>query len=624
MDLRLLHYYNQELHYLRELGGEFAKAFPKIAGRLGLDSFECADPYVERLLEGFAFLAARVQLKMDAEFPRFTQHLLAMVYPHYLAPLPSIAVVQMQPDASTGTLNSGFTVPRHSVMHSRLGTDEQTPCDYRTAHDVTLWPIEVTEASYFFGKEPVSFIKSFDQWQIKAGVRLKIRTNVAGLLLSHLSLDKLTFYLHGTDERPALLYEQLIAHALGVALWPTQRPMPWCETLPPAAIQTVGFDDNESLLPYTARSFSGYRLLQEYFACPQRFRFFEISGLQPILRRCQSAEIELVIPLRHSQPRLEQAVEASQFALFCTPAINLFPKRADRIHLTDQVTEHHVVVDRTRPLDFEVYRIQKVVGLGEGGEEQEFLPLYATTDHASQHDLAYYTVHRMPRLTSTRQKQRGPRSSYLGGEVFLTLVDGHCAPYRRDLRQLAVEAWCTNRDLPLHIPIGIGDTDFTLISGAPVASIRVLAGPTKPKPAHPDGEIAWRLISHLTLNYLSLTDNSPEQGAVALRELLALYGDKADAAIAKQIEGVRSINAKSVTRRALTQGPIAFARGLEITVTFDETAFAGSGILGLGAVLEQFFARYVAINSFTETVLATTDRGEIMRWPARMGQRHRL
>lgn len=625
MDPRLLAYYNRELQHLREMGGEFAREFPKIAGRLGLEGFECADPYVERLLEGFSFLAARVQLKMDAEFPRFTQHLLEIIYPHYLTPTPSMAVVQFQPDAAEGTLDQGFIIPRTSELHSLLGKGEQTACEYRTAHEVTLWPIELSDVQYFAGKEPVAQLELPNLHKVRAGIRLRLRTTVPGLNFNKLSLERLPLFLHGGDEIPAQMYEQLLANTVFIMARPGQRPAPWYEVIPGHPIQRLGFADDQALLPQTPPSFQGYRLLHEYFAFPQRYLFVELGGLGAAVRRCAEPEMEVLILLDRANPRLETVLEKQHIALFCTPAINLFPKRADRIHLSDQFVEPHVVPDRTRPMDFEVYQIKSVTGIGAEGEEQEFWPFYAAYDHLDQREQrAFYTLHRMPRLLSSSQKRSGPRSSYIGNEVFLALVDANEAPYRANLRQLAVTTLCTNRDLPLHMPIGLGDADFTMTSGAPVRSVRCLAGPTKPQPSHAHGDTAWRLISHLSLNYLSLTDSSERQGAAAFRELLALYGDVAEAATRKQIDGVRSIRSVPITRRAPIAGPIAFARGLEVNITLDEAAFEGAGIFLLGAVLEQFFAKYVSINSFTETVVHSSERGEIMRWPARIGKRHTL
>ena len=625
MDPRLLEYYNRELQHLREVGGEFAKEFPKIAGRLGLEGFECADPYVERLLEGFGFLAARVQLKLDAEFPRFTQHLLEIIYPHYLAPTPSMLVAQFQPDPTEGALDQGFVIPRGSELRSLLGKGDQTPCEYRTAHEVTLWPVELTEVQYFAGKEPVALLDLPDLNKVRAGVRLRLRTTLPGLTFDKLALERLTLFLHGGDELPMRVYEQLLSNTVLMVVRPGQRPAPWHEVVPGERIRRLGFADEQALLPYAPPSFRGYRLLHEYFVFPQRYLFVELVGLGPAVRRCADSELEILILLNRANAVLENSLETEHFALFCAPAINLFPKRADRIHLSEQVAEHHVVPDRTRPMDFEVYQVNGVTGIGAEGEEQEFLPFYAAYDRLDQHEQrAFYTMRRLPRQLSSQQRRSGPRSSYIGSEAFLSLVDAGEAPYRSNLKQLAVTALCTNRDLPLHMPIGLGETDFSMTSGAPVGSVRCLAGPTKPRPSHAHGDTAWRLISHLSLNYLSLADTDRRQGAVALRELLALYGDLAEASIRKQIDGVHSIQAVPVTRRAPIPGPIAFARGLEVTVTLDEAAFEGEGIFLLGAVLERFFTKYASINSFTETVVRSTERGEIMRWPARIGRRHTL
>ena len=625
MNPRLLDYYNRELQHLREMGGEFAREFPKIAGRLGLEGFECADPYVERLLEGFSFLAARVQLKMDDEFPRFTQHLLEMIYPHYLLPTPSMLVAQFRPEPTEGSLAQGFVIPRGSELRSLLGKDEQTSCEYRTAHDVTLWPLELTEAQYFAGKEPVAQLDLPDLPKVRAGIRLRLRSTLPGLSFDKMGLERLPLFLQGSDTLPARLYEQLLANAVMLVARPGQRPAPWHEVIAKSAIRRVGFEDEQALLPCTPPSFQGYRLLHEYFSFPQRYLFVELGGLGPATRRCTGDELELLILLNRVDPALENVVAAENFTLFCAPAINLFPKRADRIHLNDQVAEHHVVPDRTRPMDFEVYQITGVTGIGTEGEEQEFLPFYASYDRVSQRDLrSYYTIHRLPRLLSTRQRRVGPRSSYVGSEVYLALVDADEAPYRTGLRQLAVTTVCTNRDLPLHMPIGRGDTDFTLASGAPVRSVRCVAGPTRPRPSHAHGDTAWRLISHLALNYLSIADTDPHQGAVALRQLLALYGELAEMATRRQIDGVNSVQTVPITRRAPVPGPIAFARGLEVTVTLDEAAFEGVGIFLMGAVLERFFAKYVSINSLTETVVRSTERGEIIRWPVQIGRRHTL
>jgi type VI secretion system protein ImpG len=623
MDPRLLKYYNHELQHIREMAGEFALEYPKIAGRLGLDSFECADPYVERLLEGFAYLSARVQLKVDAEFPRFTQHLLEMVYPHYLSPTPSMAVVQLQPDLMEGSLNEGFLIPKETALRSQIGKGEQTACEYRTAHDLTLWPIELVEAEYLNGVGAVANLGIPSLSGLKAAIRLRLKTT-AGLTFNQIKLDNLPLYLRGVGEVPMQIYEQLHANSIAVVVQPINRPLAWQHIIKQSAVLPVGFTQEEALLPYTPRSFQGYRLLQEYFAFPERYMFAELTQLQSALQQCEDNEIDIIILLNRSNPRLVNEIDATRFALFCSPAINVFPKRADRIHLTNQTNEYHIVPDRTRPLDYEVYQIRDVTGFGATADNQQtFLPFYqASSDASHAQQRAYYSVIRSPRVISTKQKLQGPRSSYVGNEIFIAIVDSNEAPFNSELRQLGLETLCTNRDLPLQLPIGIGDTDFTIQTGAPVKSIRCLSGPTKPRPSNAHKDTAWKLINHLSLNYLSLLNNNEKEGATAFRSLLSLYGDNSDLSFRKQIEGVLSIQSKPIVRRINTAGPIVFGRGLEITVTVDEAAFEGSGVFLLGMVLEQFFAQYVSLNSFTETVLKTSDRGEIMRWPTRLGQRH--
>ncbi len=623
MDPRLLKYYNHELQHIREMAGEFALEYPKIAGRLGLDGFECADPYVERLLEGFAYLSARVQLKVDAEFPRFTQHLLDMVYPHYLAPTPSMAVVQLQPDLMEGSLNEGFLIPRTTPLRSQIGKGEQTACEYRTAHDLTLWPIELIEAEYLSGAGTVANLGAPSLPGLKAGIRLRLKST-AGLKFNQLKLNNLPLYLRGAGELPMQIYEQLLANSIAVVVQPTSKPLAWQHIIKQGAVLPLGFAEAEALLPYTPRSFQGYRLLQEYFAFPERYMFVELTQLQAALQQCTANEVDIVILLSRSNSRLINEIDVSRFALFCTPAINVFPKRADRIHLTNQTHEYHVVPDRTRPLDYEVYQIREITGFGSASDDQQaFLPFYqAGSDASHQQRRAYYSVMRSPRVVSSKQKLQGPRSSYIGNEVYIAIVDSNEAPFKTDLKQLGVELLCTNRDLPLQLPIGIGKTDFTIQTGAPVDCIRCLSGPTKPRPSNAHKDTAWKLINHLSLNYLSIINNDDQQGATALRSLLSLYGDNSEASFRKQIEGVISIHSKPVVRRINTSGPIVFGRGLEITLTVDETAFEGSGVFLLGMVLEQFFAHYVSLNSFTETVLTSSDRGEIKRWPTRLGQRH--
>jgi type VI secretion system protein ImpG len=627
MDPRLLRYYEAELGHLSEMGAEFAQQFPKIAARLGINGTKVADPYVERLIDGAAFLAARVQLKLDSEFPRFTQSLLEIVYPHYLAPTPSMLIAQLHPDRNDPGLASGArTVPRGTTLHSIGGPDDATACEFRTAHDVTLWPLEVVSASYFSYAPDLPLNTLPIAQRIKGGLRIRLKTT-AGLNFAQTKIDRLCFYLAKRDDVANKLLELCLATGLGVLVRPMGARPSDITLLPASAIRPVGFSDEEALLPASLRSFQGYRLLQEYFTLPQRYRFIEIAGLAPSVSRVVNNEIELVILVGRGDPSLESLVDAEYLQLFCTPAINLFEKpRMDRIHVNDSSFEFHVVADRTRPLDFEIYQVTDVVGHGAADDtEQRFLPFYSAQSLDAEHpQTAYFTTRREPRVIPPDQRRRGPRSSYIGSEVFLSLVDSTEAPYSADLRQLSIQALCTNRDVVLQMPMGLGQSDFTLNIAAPVTSVRVIGNPSRPYSALADRAIAWRAISHLSLNYLSLVDATGPQGAVALRDLLELYASTTDVSARRQIEGILSVSVKRVVRRLPVRGPIAFGRGVEITVDVDEMAFEGGSAFLLGAVLDRHFARYVSINSVTETVLRSQSRGEINRWTPNWGTRPTL
>ena len=621
MDPRLLGYYNRELQHVREMGGEFAREYPKIAGRLGLDGFECADPYVERLLEGFSFLAARVQMKLDSEFSTFTRHLLELVYPTYLAPTPSMAVVQFHPDLQEGQLAGGVPLPRGTTLRSLLGKGDQTPCEFRTAAEVMLFPLRIEEAAYYPGRDLAALgLGGFPG--AKAGLRLRLKTT-GGQGFHQVALDRLPIFLQGPDELPMQILEQLIGHSLAVGVRSAAASNSALEMLDRRVIQSYGFDDEEALLPFGMRSFHGYRLVQEYFAFPERFRSVDLQGLEPAVRKFRTDTIDLVIALDAPADELEGTVDAENFLLFCAPAVNLFTRRADRIHVTEGEHEYHVIPDRTRPLDYEVCAISEVEGIGATPDDRrQFLPFYALHDTSGRGDRQpYYAIRRLPRALSAAQKRSGARSHYVGHEVFISIVDATSAPFPPDLRQLSVKTLCTNRDLPLHMPIGRGNTDFSLVEGAPVESVRCVAGPTRPRLTHAEGETAWRLINHLSLNYLSLCDSDEEQGAAALREILRLYAETSDAHIAKQVEGLRSVRTRPVTRRLPGPGPITFGRGLEVTVQFDEYGIRGERHLPVRRRARTVFRKVTSPSTRSRRPSSETlDRGEVVRWPARTGR----
>jgi len=623
MNPDFLNHYRRELQHMREMGGEFAAEYPKIAGRLGLESLECSDPYVERLLEGFAFLAARVQVKIDASYSGLARQLLEMVYPDYLAPVPSMVVAHMKPSMSEGSLADGFTVKAGAAMRSQTTAELENACQFVTANDLTLWPINIIGTRVLASRAAIEAAGISAPRNVKSALALKLSSEQE-LNFSELPIDDLTIFISGADAIGPMLYEQIMGHTHSVAVVAQQTEI---RTPSKASkVERVGFEPHEAMLPGGSRSFHGYRVLQEYFAFPQRFQFMRINKLQSRLKRCEATEVELVLLFDNNIEHNAEFYGAENFELNCVPAINLFERSADRIHLDQMQHEYHVIPDRTRPMDYEIYRVESVTGHGSDGNNQDFSPYFSIDSERVDQTGAFFSVQRDPRRLSSRQKRVGPRSSYIGSEVFVSLVDINEAPYRSDLRQLSVKTLCTNRDLPLQMPIGRGDSDLYLEAGAPVEGIRCVAGPTMPRPSRAYQRDAWQLVSNLSLNYLSIGDAGSEddgvKAAAMLRQMLELYSEGADKPGGRQIAGISQVRSRPVVRQRRSGSHIEIAHGMQIRLRLDEAAFEGTGAYLFGSVMEHFFANYASTNSFTETVLETIQREEIERWPVRIGSRH--
>ena len=456
---------------------------------------------------------------------------------------------------------------------------------------------------------------------VRGALRLTFETT-AQTQVSSLKLDTLPLFINGNADTASKLQELIHTQCLGLMIHRSGLPIRDLVPLEPSALKAEGFASDQAMLPLDSRAFEGHRLLHEYFAFPERYRFFSVSGLQRALRKIDGTRFEIVILLKAANAALEAVIDKANFALHCTPVVNLFSKTSDRIPVTSTRFEYHAVIDRGRPLDFEIHSIEKVVGhQSESDRALVFHPFYAAADADHRGAGAYFSVRREQRVLSEQSRRHGPRTGYIGSECFLSLVDAREAPFSSELRQITVEALCTNRDLSLLTPVGNAGSDLTLMTSAPVDRITFLVVPTRPTPALAEREMTWRLISHLSLNYLTLTDVNSDQGASALRELLGLYSRLGAAGADTQVEAVQKLKVQAVDRRVPSRGPIVFGRGVRLELEVDEAPFAGVSPWMLGAVLDQFFARHVGINSFTEFALRTIQRGSIASWAPQIGRR---
>ena len=619
MDRKFVEYFEEELTHVRRMADEFKHTHPQVAERLQLGQ-DPPDPYVQQLLDGFAFLTARVQLKLDAEFPRFSESLLQTVYPHYLAPIPSMAIVGLEPEWGNGELAGGPTIPRGTRLSGTLMPGDTVHCVYTTAHDTQLFPIRLAEARYF-GRDLAEIDNGWaKETDSRAAIRIRLEAT-AGLKFNQISANKLLIHLRPLENLAGILYEQMLAHTRAVVVQTSTKPLKTFGVSCPALVRGIGFEDEEALLPPGPRSYSGYRVLQEYFAFPARFFFIEIAGLREAFARCQDAAIDLIFCLKDQEPRLEKRLQADCFSLFCVPAINLFPRDDIVVDLKDEREEHLVVPDRTKTLEYEVYSVERVLGRPRGAnrpdERYEFQPFYFAPDKEIK-AAGFFATRRTRRNLTDLEVRHSPVSEYLGSDVYLSLAGEAVRASLKKLDALHVRALCTNR----HVPMRRSEIQFDLDIGAPVSSIRTLAK-TPPRPSHVEGRLIWRVVSHLALNYRSLLSSDGESGAAALQELLRLYvADDRDAGAA-QIRALQKAVAEPIFGRVEAEGPIAFARGLKVAIEFDEAPFTEAGVFLLGAVLNRFFSRYVTLNSFVQTELATKQR-QVYRWPISKGMRQIL
>ena len=612
----LLPFYERELGYLRRLSGEFARQYPKIAGRLQLEGDHCEDPHTERLIESFAFLAARIHRKLDDEYPEIVASLLEVLYPHYLRPFPSSTIVQFGLDMSKSGIASRYTIARlHPVKAPAIGG---VSCEFRTCYPVDLYPLVLKQARL----ELASGSAWLRQLAPDAAAMLTLELQVpAGLTFDKIGLDKLRFFLDGESSLMHLLHELLLSRVLRVRVGDGSNDPACTRVFSGASIAPVGFGRDEGMLEYDDRSFLGYRLLTEYFGFPEKFLFVDFLRLDEIVPVLTGNKlvIQCMIeqyPDSERHQRLLQSVKAEHFRMGCTPIINLFAQSGEPIRVTHQRASYPVLANQSRPNAFEVVQIKSVTRVEKTGNDERYdeVPPFYSICHGDEASASRFYWH-ASRDLSTRRDDKGL-------DVELHIVDLDFEPVRPAAEVLSLELLCSNRDLPEQIPYGGGEgsqlTDFTLPGHSVIKRVRLLRKPTPSvRPPRRRG-LQWRLVSHLSLNYLSLV----EGGVDALREMLALYDFSHSPVVRRQIQGIVSVASKPTVTRVTGPDFSGFVRGTEITLTLNEGHYVGGSVYLFASVLERLFALYCAPNSFTRLRVRTGQQQneDVATWPARSGE----
>lgn len=591
-----LRYYQSELTWLRQMGSAFAGKYPGLAARLELSADTCPDPHVERLLESFAFLTGRIQQDIDGEFPEITTALLGILYPHFVSPIPAMTIAQFEPDPDQGKLTTGHLIKRQTPVFAQAADD--LICRFRTCYPVTLWPLEVVAANF---ARPAQYDFLDSATQVASVLHLQLESR--GVTLPELELDRLRFYLHGDRVLTQSLYELIFGHACGVALLKGEdKPPVW---LPPAALQPVGFGREEEVLPAPGPAHPGYRLLQEYFTFPEKFLFFDLNNLDA---RGDAETLSILILLDH-QPKERLVIESGTFRLGCTPLINLFPKTTEPIRLDHRQVEYPLIADKRRERTTEIHSILKVSAASASEDEtRTFEPFYSYNHHAAKKpDQAFWYA---------RRRATG-RMDLPGTDVCLSFVDLDFHPCQPPTQTVYAHTLCTNRDLAEQLTAG---ARLQLDEGAPLQTITCLKKPSRQLYPPLRGATLWRLISHLSLNHLSLAGG--RESLHALREILRLYNFADHPSLQQQITGISDMSVQPALRHIGHDAWRGFCRGVAVRLEFDESLYVGSSAFLLGAVLNNFFALYASVNSFTQLTITSKQReGVWKQWPPMAGEK---
>jgi type VI secretion system protein ImpG len=593
---RLLAYYSQELEDMQRLAGEFAAAHPKIAGRLRLSADAVDDPHASRLIEAFAFIAGRLRLKLDDEFPELTETLLDFLYPHYLAPIPSTAICQIEP---TADFDDGLTVSRGTIVESE--PIEGDICRFRTTQSVELWPIAVRTAT--LSGRPL-LAPPAPRLEAAASLRIVLGCLDPHMTFTRLGIDRVRFFLRAPWRQAVTLYELLLNQTLAIAL--ADHPEDQRATFLGAdAVAGVGFHHDEALLPTSPRSFPGYRLLSEFFACPQKFLFVELRGISAKALQQAGNTLEIFFYLKHLPSDIERLIDRDTFALGCTPVINLFHQHAEPIELTHDVSEYPLVPDARRHATREIYSVDRVAVTDRSGRQRVATPFFAR-GQGGDGNAMHWQLRR-------RRIQAGDDST----DAMIALFDQAFHPAAPADRVISVGTTCLNRDLPSRLPYGGPHPVLNAIEGpAALAPVRALT-PFSPTLRLPPKEgLLWRLLSHLLLNHLSLVDGG---GAEALREMLRLYDYRDVPETRALINAVEAVGHRRATARLASGG---LATGIDIDLTLNSRHIDAGIAYLFGAVLERFLALYANLNSFTRLNLLLTGSAEPLKvWPPRAGER---
>jgi type VI secretion system protein ImpG len=494
-----LHYYNRELEYLRNAGRQFSKSHPKIARRLELGDSESPDPHVERLLESFAFLTAKISQEIDQRYPETASALLNSLYPHLVNPIPAMAIAHFKADAGRGKLTSGYNIPKGTSVFA--AADEGVNCKFQTVYPLKLWPIEVASVNVVRRDSyQVNGLQKDQNWF------LRLRLRAQNLDFRDIDLDEISFHLRGDYKLTTLLYEVLFCQLEPSVYFSSDHGT--ADALPAGSIAPMGFAADEVALPSSGSTLHSYQLLQEYFHLPEKFLFFKLQNLLSMkkIQTLETNELDILISVKDASHIYEMSLTPENFQLGCTPIINLFSKTTDPFRLDKRRVQYMLVPDQRLDRTTEIYSIKNVVGSIDGiPEPQPFSPYFAFDHHTALNPDAVYWVSK--RISAANR-------SLPGADMYLSFVDLNFNPSMPPHQIIYAETLCTNRYLAEQLPY---NTLLKSEEALPVHEIVCLDKPKAQTHAPADGETLWKMISQLSVNHLGVT--SGKESVSAIRDL---------------------------------------------------------------------------------------------------------
>ncbi|MBE0441221.1 type VI secretion system baseplate subunit TssF [Psychrobacter sp. FME13] len=656
MNKKIISYYNKELRFLREMGQEFASQYPKIASRLKLSANETPDPYVERLLEGVAYLTARTQLKIDAEYPRFVQRILEVIYPQFLHPTPASTIIKFD-TSKHYNVNVLNTLKRGHLLESLpIDIDANTlSCHFSLTQDTELTPIELEASHYTNSLSYLPDLKTVKTGASLSALRLDFSLSSA-IKCSDLTPEDFVFYLGSDLPVASQLLNLLMNSCTNIVCHSFEDARKWYYPLEQHP-EHKGFADEEALVFDLDKSISSLRLMQEYIQLPEKFLFVSQHGIKKAIRKAElngdfaltAAQTEEVIVengvnkrvVGHEKrrfsvsflfdsyvPELTQLLKEQDITINTAPLVNLFRKKSVRFPVTMQNTEHHVIVDRVHPLNFEVHSIERVKGFDKFNNQQiNFTPIYKAADQEvfinKSNNNAFFSMRRDKRVPSTSAGMYGGRTSYLGSEVYLSMMSEGQSVFSFKIDHLAVEAWCTNRDLPLIMARSV-ESDFLIDVALPIRGAHIISEVTKPIDAVNEEHTLWSLLNQLNLSYVSLADYSEKDSTLLLKELLLAFPHENNELYKSEVNSIKRLTVEPITKLVRHKGAGSLVKGMAITITFDESLLAGVHPFLFASILRRYFARSISINSFVEMNVLTVQKGQIIKWKDIKGEKSLL